>query len=340
MESQLYLDAWRFRPGPHGADYHGGIDPDYDGFVRAVCAEPLDVTCRGAFADWLEEHGRQAEAVIQRLWMIDPELQVAWDHEADEINLVGLTRERLERVRDGLPGCPVRLVVWPSEPILDVLTGWPWPFGLYFEEKHTALVTRYLPRLPNLHSLGSYESVRTAKLFNAIAAHEPLVRFHFGNHHDLTQTELDRLAVLPNLSDLTIGGHGLAAADFSKFRDRGCLRWLSVHGGRGFDLHGIDALSRLETLELVGRASLSEAGVAGLTASAVWSLTLHLAEPNAAEAVDAATQLRGLQELRIYNCPVDDGTMARIGELSDLEVLAVSQRNGISLDEMDAINIT
>lgn len=36
------------------------------GFVSAIKKSPKDATARGAYADWLDEHGRPYEALIQR----------------------------------------------------------------------------------------------------------------------------------------------------------------------------------------------------------------------------------------------------------------------------------
>jgi uncharacterized protein (TIGR02996 family) len=39
---------------------------DEKGFLHAIEADPNDATARGAYADWLEEHGRRYEAIQQR----------------------------------------------------------------------------------------------------------------------------------------------------------------------------------------------------------------------------------------------------------------------------------
>ena len=40
-----------------------------DDFEAQLDADPRDWTCRLAYSDWLEEHGRQAEADMQR-WLV------------------------------------------------------------------------------------------------------------------------------------------------------------------------------------------------------------------------------------------------------------------------------
>ncbi|MBN9122424.1 MAG: TIGR02996 domain-containing protein, partial [Planctomycetes bacterium] len=42
------------------------LDAEERGFVLALKKDPTDATARGAYADWLDEHGRHYDAVLQR----------------------------------------------------------------------------------------------------------------------------------------------------------------------------------------------------------------------------------------------------------------------------------
>ena len=42
------------------------MDAEEKGFLSALKKDPNDATARGAYADWLDEHGRAHEAMLQR----------------------------------------------------------------------------------------------------------------------------------------------------------------------------------------------------------------------------------------------------------------------------------
>jgi uncharacterized protein (TIGR02996 family) len=46
-------------------------------FLRAIAANPYDDAIRGAYADWLDEHGRGEEAARIRVTFLRPNLQPA-----------------------------------------------------------------------------------------------------------------------------------------------------------------------------------------------------------------------------------------------------------------------
>lgn len=54
------------------------MESDRDAFMAAIAANPLDDGLRAIFADWLEEHGEDAEAEKQRKWPQTREESKVW----------------------------------------------------------------------------------------------------------------------------------------------------------------------------------------------------------------------------------------------------------------------
>lgn len=48
------------------------MDADEKGSLAAIKKNPKDATARGAYADWLDEHGRAHDAMLQRAAAVRP----------------------------------------------------------------------------------------------------------------------------------------------------------------------------------------------------------------------------------------------------------------------------
>lgn len=79
------------------------------GFLSAIKANPKDATARGAFADWLDEHGRAHEAMLQRAAAGLSEVRYKIRRKSD-----GLFSEGAEGRYEGNEPWTTRGKMWPT----------------------------------------------------------------------------------------------------------------------------------------------------------------------------------------------------------------------------------
>lgn len=330
---------------PTGIEYHLGhcksiltkpIDEDFIGLFQGTLDNPRDSARRLVLADWFEEHGRHTEAVMQKIWAIDPEWNLNYDSETDKLVLgeETLTPANLEKLRNGIQYNEGRCFFsWRPE-LAGALSSWPWEFGLdYYRSARGEEPILPAESYPNLKWFETYSVIDTRDLDTLIARTKlrgiriPFVR--------LTQEDLDKIAKISTLELLHIYGLGIEKADYSVLSKLDRLKWMRVHQGEKLELRGLETQPSLETFEFAGH-SLDESSLPRLTSIA--NLRHFAIQPTSGvpKLLTNIVQIPDLKTIRLFSFNPQEETFAVLGEAKDLVNLHI-QSQQIDTEGLNAI---